>query len=798
MSSSDWDLGQRLIDLGACTIDQVREAMAARDRAAKRGAPPPLERVLLDRGLVTPAQLARAGVRVEAGAAPLPARRSRAFPLALAAAAAAVAALVALLAGLLPGDADPRSGGRRDPAGVAEGLPPELASIAELESAAPDLSNAAEVVKRYEEFIGRNVGKPGELAAHRAVEAYRARCEKEARPALVEIQRRDPELRKEGRFGELLSLYRGFPSRFLGTCAAGREAEAKIAELEGLLEGAFARDHAEVERLVNAGELGEATGRLAALEAGAPAGRRAGLAALRQRVTAKLREDIADRYSRHVVGPFREALSRRDARAAAQAVREFIYAPWKEHERPLARVKGVDYGTLSRALEEWRADAVAALCEMKEEDVVQPGLLLPSEAALLDLRNAALVALFLQDAAAALEAAAREGETLDVPGLGRGKFGKREGALSFTGDGGTTRQVDLGLLHEDALALLAGRSAAPARERELRAGFFFYYAAKGRHEKAYEHLLKAQQQGAKGVQAFLAAVGTDRDRELATKLGAAVDCVERRRWAAAKSLLDELLKSEEHPYTRANRARIDNLLYEAAKGLAEERELSEYFWGKVEHADAGTVRIRYDFEQPAQGRAFDPVTSEDKREFRGRWGVTEGAMESLPEASVMRWRPLIKGDVIVEVDLTPLEAPQNIALDLYYNRGRARHYAVILGFDWIGRSEGDREDTAEDRYGVPRTCVVKFPVEADRLLWTSDDEWKKWRDRLVGRGVGDWKAERGKTVRLRVARAGKSIAVQADGRPVWEGEDADYTEGHLLFYSDCRCRLDNLSITLKR
>ncbi len=46
-------------------------------------------------------------------------------------------------------------------------------------------------------------------------------------------------------------------------------------------------------------------------------------------------------------------------------------------------------------------------------------------------------------------------------------------------------------------------------------------------------------------------------------------------------------------------------------------------------------------------------------------------------------------------------------------------------------------------------------------------------------------------------RTGPSLRVVADRMLVWEGEDAEYSEGQLLFYSDRRCRIDNLVITFK-
>ena len=64
MASADWDLGQKLIEQGACTMDQVREILSLQDRLRKMGASSkPFARVLLEKGYVRREQLVRAGVR---------------------------------------------------------------------------------------------------------------------------------------------------------------------------------------------------------------------------------------------------------------------------------------------------------------------------------------------------------------------------------------------------------------------------------------------------------------------------------------------------------------------------------------------------------------------------------------------------------------------------------------------------------------------------------------------------------------------------------------------------------------
>src|SRR5215831_492717 len=63
MADADWDLGQKLIEQGACSLDQVREVLSLQDRMRKMGAKPkPFALVLLDRGVVRREHLLKAGV----------------------------------------------------------------------------------------------------------------------------------------------------------------------------------------------------------------------------------------------------------------------------------------------------------------------------------------------------------------------------------------------------------------------------------------------------------------------------------------------------------------------------------------------------------------------------------------------------------------------------------------------------------------------------------------------------------------------------------------------------------------
>ncbi|HEV3029702.1 MAG TPA: hypothetical protein VG457_19140, partial [Planctomycetota bacterium] len=62
MANADWDLGQKLIEQGVCSMDQIREILSLQDRMLKMGAvSKPFARVLLEKGYVRRDQLLKAG-----------------------------------------------------------------------------------------------------------------------------------------------------------------------------------------------------------------------------------------------------------------------------------------------------------------------------------------------------------------------------------------------------------------------------------------------------------------------------------------------------------------------------------------------------------------------------------------------------------------------------------------------------------------------------------------------------------------------------------------------------------------
>jgi hypothetical protein len=825
MAESDWDLGQRLIEQGICTLDQVREAISIQDRMKRMGiVPKPLPQILLEKRYARPEQLAAAGVAVEVPQArPAPSRPSAARRLerrpsrrpvvALVFAAAAVGLVLLLWPHIREGLS---TGSRRPAPGPSEPGPTaeersdreardELEAIAEFQRSDGDFEKSGEVVRRYEGYMRKHGGRRWELEANRRLREYRERAEGFARPFLAEIEKRDAELRARERFGELLALYQAFPAKFLAVTESGRAVRERIAELGRRVREHYVAEKAAVEKLHAERKFEAAMDRLRALELVAPEENLKDLSELRGRIdrewkvtTAKVRLEVADAYLTRVDGPFRQALGRRDVRGAAGKVAEFLWAPWTEEQRPFARPKGPDYDLLRKAIDEWKPEAVVLVCEPSVPDVDAPDKLTTGEGALLDLRNAALVALFIEDSQAAYRKAVASKEKLEMPSLGTGHFERRADKTVFIGADGKPAEAPLG---EPDLVYLAMRGREKEAAAHARAGFFCYTSEQGQPKLAYDHLAEAQRLGARRVKVYLATAFASAQAEMARlleiKFESAVESMKKRQRETARKLLGEMLENPDHPYTKAKRPEIERMLFDIAEGTTKEKELAVRYKGRGETLEAGAVRVTYDFEGKEQIDAFELVTEEGARKFRGRWRIEKGALESSTEASVALWKTPVAGDVAVEFELTPLEDPQNIVLDLYYARGQSRHYAVVFGFDWLGRADGDPANVIEDKMGMPRTCILKYPVAVDKMRAVLAEHWENWTSRLVGRGAGTWKPPRGKPTRVRVAREGKAVRLLADGAVLTEGEDADYTRGSLLFFSDSRCRIDNLAIAFK-
>ncbi|HUR39344.1 MAG TPA: hypothetical protein VM222_07610, partial [Planctomycetota bacterium] len=175
MANADWDLGQKLIEQGACSMDQIREVLSLQDRMRKMGATTKsFARVLLEKGYARRDQLLKAGVRDADLPPPVdekPARapsasgstRSRGPLLAALGILALIAGLVLLARG---GGEKPAPGGEV-PSGLSDAewdsnAKAHLEQISALIERGPEFENAPEVVTRLEAFIKAQSGKPRE------------------------------------------------------------------------------------------------------------------------------------------------------------------------------------------------------------------------------------------------------------------------------------------------------------------------------------------------------------------------------------------------------------------------------------------------------------------------------------------------------------------------------------------------------------------------------------------------------------------------------------------------------------
>src|SRR6185436_8673526 len=448
-------------------------------------------------------------------------------------------------------------------------------------------------------------------------------------------------------------------------------------------------------------------------------------------------------------------------------------------QKPFVTVRSVDYDVLMRAFEPWEPEKIVSICEAAIPEVDSPDRLGTGEGALLAIRNAVLMAIFIRDQMAQFHAATSTKEPLALPELGKGHFDKKENRTVFVTETGDILDPEAHPLTDADLVALAMMVGPANAAMHARVGIFYFYSAPDRVDAAYEHLAKAYTLGARGVKLLLgglavAAEGEVR-RELETKFATAQDLYKNRKWPQVKKILGDLLLFAEHPYTKSVRPEIEKMLYEIYEGSEKDKQLAVKYLGKVESVDGGALRVTYDFEGNEQQVAFESVSEEGARKFKGRWRIDRGGLESSPDASVMRWKPEIMGDVVVEYDLTPIDEAQNIVVDLYYRKGQSTHYAVVAGFDWVGKQDGDRDNSAEDKFGMPRTCVLKYPVVVDKSRWSSSETWDVWRSRLAGKPTAAWRPERGKTARMRVERLGSSLRVLADRVLIWEGADDEYS-----------------------
>jgi len=691
-----------------------------------------------------------------------------------------------------------------------------------------------EVLGRFDAFKERHRGTAWEGYALEERAKYVEAADKPAQAALEAIRRKDAPLRGAEKWRDVLRLYAEFPPRFLDTTPSGEECRQETARITQRATEKLAADKAQVSSLTQSRKYADALALVTRMEGyaldSALADLRRQKAELQKwagQTSSAAAQAVGDKYLTMEVG-WREYLARRDFRLAILSIARFLVAEkWPQDQRPHIQVSSVDYAallstlesaeeTLTRQSDAERAcmlwQAASAICEEAAGDPASPADLNTARRALLDLRNAIALELLRHQVVAGLDRLIRGREKIGVETYGgdRGTFEVREAKIVFAMEGKPPLGVDpVRDLQEPDLVAIAARSldAEPATSAkialenpkfQLRVGLLYYYSRSGTAYagRAHEAFLRASERGARGARVYVAdlleVMRKQEEQHLAARFEQATALFGAREYARARSLCEELLRSNA-TWVAQRRPEIQRMLSEIERAAEGEKRLAEMFRGRVEPVGGGKVKVRYDFEAEAQGEAFEVIALPS----RGKWTVARGAFESSKLASAARWRHRITGDVEVEYLLSPQEEPQNIATTLYYNAGQSKHYSVSLAFDLVSGA-ADPKNQLEDKMSFPRFCVLKHPVAFDPARAQARGEWDKLRERLVGTPRGpDVKPVAGAAYRVRIARAGKAIRVFVDEKAVWEGEDADYWDGFLLFYSDSRVRIDSLAITFK-
>ena len=323
-------------------------------------------------------------------------------------------------------------------------------------------------------------------------------------------------------------------------------------------------------------------------------------------------------------------------------------------------------------------------------------------------------------------------------------------------------------------------------------GIRLYLSGEGGFPFAAEPFTRAAEQGAPGAALYRARIEevlADRAAvEIRSRLKDAARLGREGRWQEVRAQLDKILLHEGHPVFREDAAEIDSLREKTDAKLAQIAKLEDRFGGRVDRLTADVVLV-YDFEKSEQMKSFTSVAEGD-----ATWGVRGGALETMtPAPGALRWNHAVRGDVAVEYDLWSLDK-RNIVTSIYHREGQDRHYSFVLGLNIIRGAKDPRNDK-EERRGLARNCIVKYPVRADTKDWKLQRFWDAWKSRIIGSAVAKFRFQRRRRTRVRAERAGKALRLSVDGKVIWQAEDEEYNEGYILFYSDARIRIDNLAIT---
>ena len=672
------------------------------------------------------------------------------------------------------------------------------------------------ILAGFDEYRQRYRGTTWDSAAGGRRSEYLKRADVVAQGELRKIREQEQGLLAAGKYRDVHQLYSRFPARFLETTRTGEDVKEELKGLADRITEQFTRDKAQLQERVRERKYDEALALLSSMEEYALPDqllelrdRRRALEGLRKvGENSSAAVEARDKYL-VLDARLRQSFSNRNYKDVIKSVTEFLFGPWTDSEKPFVRAEGVDYDELKKELEA-KPPALAKLLGRIEAGIGDPANLAEATTAqsiLLDLRNAVSLELFKEQAAAGLERTAKatptEYWTRSGPGVNKGYY--RVGYFWVT-ESGKAVPLDLWTLAEVDLVALAARSYAAERAAALaaaeadpvfhvRAGLLHNFASSGPVGAAHaeRHFKAAAAGGAKGVKVYLSDLSTAlqklAEQEAASRFAEAKGLISQGQTGTARAILEELSVRRGVKFVEENRAEIEKLLSDIRGSLSKGKNYEEAYRGRVEVVDEKRIRVFYDFTEKAQGDMFEMVTLDGK--LKGRWKSTGGVLEAQSGTSVSsasRWRPEIKGDVEVEYDLVAMEDPQNIATDLYYKPGSNKYYGVTFGLDLVVGS-------MEVQMQIPNTAVIKYPTDFQPARAKLPAEWDKIRSRLVGGPVTEFALEKKKKVRVKISRTGTKIAVSVDGKAVWQGEDPEYTTGHLLFFSDCRAQIDNLAIT---
>jgi hypothetical protein len=662
----------------------------------------------------------------------------------------------------------------------------------------PTFERLDEILRAIDQYAVKHGGAWGLKATNVLKADYLEALDRAMQPQLEAMARRERELFEAGRWREALAAYEAFPPKFLDVSAPGKTIRQRTDEIRRRIRERTDQDQEELARLLSAGRPDEARQLLARMEAyvlnpdGLSARRREIADLLKARADAMLKE--ADEAYVRMEADFRRLMAERRFAEAGKTAIEFLRRPWKPEQAPFVSVDGFDPAGLDGA----GPEEVVARCEKVYRDDART----PGASCVLLIRNAAELEALTELARRAVAALAIGGsERVEMATFGgRGFFRTNaRGEFEFTLEGQRRFDVDVLKFKTADTAALAARTNPDARRHLGRSALAYFYSGEPEHfARATELMAQAAEQGYPGAKLYaldLARVREARlDEEIQTHWAALQQQAKEGRWLEAEATVAALKERSAHPKFRALGDPFEKLSRETSANAERVRALQKELDGTVATLVGDRATIVYDFAVRAQFDAFEHVTG---GKLVGRWGWEKGLLRSSDKLCALEWRRPIEGDVTVAYDLTAKEC-HNIITTLYYNPSSDAHYNFTFGLDVVVGKD-DPNDTMEDREKLPRYCILKFParIPGGEFAHMRRSFWTAWRDAMVGDPVAPFKLPLNEPVRVTVERAGESLRLKAGSDLVWEGKDAEYRKGRILFMSHSRVTIQNLSITFR-